>query len=191
MVAAVSRLPGNIPNLISLARLGLAPAGAWFVLEGQFAAGFWVLVIAGASDAVDGIIARWFDARTRLGALLDPVADKALLVGMILALGAVGALPLWLVLVAVGRDAVILAGASYLYLKGVPVRELAPTPAGKVSTFLQIVLTGVVLGVEGFAWPLHWLTPGLIWAVGAAAAISGIGYGWRGRRQLRERKPRP
>lgn len=190
MIAVVSRVPASIPNLLSLARLGLAPAGVWLVLNQQFALAFWMLVIAGVSDAVDGIIARWFDARTRLGALLDPLADKALLIGLIVALGVVEALPLWLVLLVVGRDMVILSGGSYLFLQGIPVGDLSPTLAGKVSTFLQIVLAGALLAMLGFGWPIGWAVTALIWAVGAASIVSGVGYIWRGRRQLApEREP--
>ena len=184
MTVAVSRLPGSIPNLLSVARLALAPAGVLLVLDYHFQAAFWVLVVAGLSDAADGIAARLLRARTRLGEVLDPVADKALLVGMIVALGVVEGLPVWLVGLVVVRDVVILAGAGYLSAKGVASRDLTPNFIGKVSTLLQITLTGVVLAKLGFGWPLDLLVTSLAWATAAAALMSGVGYVWRGRRQI-------
>ena len=184
MSAIVSRLPGSIPNLLSVARLALAPAGVLFVLDHQFQAAFWVLVVAGLSDAADGIAARLLRARTRLGEVLDPIADKALLVGMIVALGVVDGLPVWLVWLVVVRDGIILAGAGYLTARGGAGRDLEPSLIGKISTFLQIALAGVVLAKLGFGWPLDMLVTSLIWTTAAAAMISGFGYVRRGWRQI-------
>lgn len=83
----MSRLGLNLPNLISLGRLLLVPLAIWLILGGHYAAAFWVFVAAGVSDALDGFIAKRFDRRTRLGALLDPIADKTLLVSVYVTLG--------------------------------------------------------------------------------------------------------
>src|SRR6266436_7752112 len=78
----VSTLELNLPNLISLARLLLVPVTIWLIISGRYGSAFWVLVAAGISDALDGFIAKRFDQRTRVGALLDPAADKAMLVSV-------------------------------------------------------------------------------------------------------------
>src|SRR5260370_2461865 len=83
----MSRLGLNLPNLISLARLLLVPLTIWLILCGRYGFAFWIVVAAGVSDALDGFIAKRFDRRTRLGALLDPIADKAMLVSVYITLG--------------------------------------------------------------------------------------------------------
>ena len=91
--AAEARLELNLPNLITLARLLSVPLAIWLIVEARYGVAFWVFVGAGVSDALDGYIAKRFDRRTRLGALLDPIADKALLVGVYVTLGIAGQLP--------------------------------------------------------------------------------------------------
>src|ERR671925_201528 len=115
----MSRLGLNLPNLISLGRLLLVPLAISLILEGSYAAAFWVFVIAGVSDAADGFIAKRFDRRTRLGALLDPLADKVLLVSVYLTLGVAGQLWTWLVVLVVLSIAVAMttvgSGMAYLF----------------------------------------------------------------------------
>ncbi len=94
----MSRLGLNLPNLISLARLLLVPLTIWLILCARYGFAFWIVVAAGVSDALDGFIAKRFDRRTRLGALLDPIADKAMLVSVYITLGIAGELPSWLVI---------------------------------------------------------------------------------------------
>src|SRR5438034_11404389 len=100
----------NLPNLISLGRLFLVPVTIWLIIDGQYGIAFWVLVVAGFSDALDGFIAKRFDRRTRLGALLDPLADKVLLVSVYVTLGIAGQLWTWLVVLVVFRDVMIIGG---------------------------------------------------------------------------------
>ena len=88
----------NLPNLITLGRLLSVPLAVWLIIEARYGVAFWIFVAAGISDALDGYIAKRFDRRTRLGALLDPIADKALLVGVYVTLGIAGQLPHWLVM---------------------------------------------------------------------------------------------
>src|SRR6516164_3748097 len=106
----MNRLGVNVPNLISLGRLLLVPLTIWLILGGRYGVAFWVFVVAGVSDALDGFIAKRFDRRTRLGALLDPVADKALLVSVYLTLCVAGELWTWLVILVVFRDVMIVGG---------------------------------------------------------------------------------
>ena len=106
----MSRLGLNLPNLISLARLLMVPLTIWLIVAGSYGIAFWILVAAGVSDALDGFIAKRFDRRTRLGALLDPVADKAMLVSVYVALGVAHQLWAWLVILVVFRDVMIVGG---------------------------------------------------------------------------------
>src|SRR5215470_10721027 len=106
----MSRLGLNLPNLISLGRLLLVPLAISLILDGKYWAAFWVFIIAGISDALDGFIAKHFDRRTRLGALLDPLADKVLLVSVYVTLGVAGQLWTWLVVLVVFRDIMIVGG---------------------------------------------------------------------------------
>ena len=111
--SATRRSPGsslNLPNLITLARLLAVPLAVWLILDERYALAFWVFVGAGISDALDGYIAKRFDSRTRLGALLDPAADKALLAGVYVTLAIAGQLPDWLVFLVVFRDVLIIGG---------------------------------------------------------------------------------
>src|SRR5215471_5872243 len=93
----------NLPNLISLVRLLLVPAEIWLILDGRYGLAFWILVGAGISDGLDGFIAKRFDRRTRLGALLDPFADKAMLISVYITLGLIHQLEAWLVILVVVR----------------------------------------------------------------------------------------
>ena len=106
----MSGLGLNLPNLISLARLLMVPLTIWLIFEDRYTAAFWVFIGAGLSDALDGYIAKRFDRRTRLGALLDPAADKTLLAGMYVTLGLAGQLPGWLVVLVILRDFLIILG---------------------------------------------------------------------------------
>src|SRR5271169_3655914 len=113
----MSGLGLNLPNLISLARLLLVPLEIWLILVGRYGLAFWILVAAGISDALDGFIAKKFDRRTRLGALLDPLADKVLLVSVYVTLGFAGQLWTWLVVLVVFRDIMIVGG--YLLIQAI------------------------------------------------------------------------
>src|SRR5258705_13135587 len=106
----MSTLELNLPNLISLARLLMVPVTIWLIISGRYGVAFWVLVAAGISDALDGFIAKRFDRRTRLGALLDPIADKVLLVSVYVTLGVAGQIWAWLVVLVVFRDIMIVGG---------------------------------------------------------------------------------
>jgi cardiolipin synthase len=165
----------NLPNLITLGRLLSVPLAIWLVLSGDLAAAFWLFVAAGASDAVDGFIAKRFDQRSELGALLDPIADKALLVSMYVTLGLAGRLPNWLVILVVFRDALIVGGFLLVAALGHPMRW-EPLLVSKLNTALQIALVGAVLASLGLAVAVDGLTSVLIYAVAATTTISGAGY---------------
>src|SRR5262249_61635700 len=114
-----------LPNLISLARLLAVPLTIWLILQDRYGAAFWVFAVAGASDALDGFIAKQFGLRTVLGGFLDPLADKALLMSVYVALGYPGQVDTWLVILIVSRDVLIIGGAI-LYQALAPSLNLQP-----------------------------------------------------------------
>ena len=165
----------NLPNLITLGRLLSVPVAIWLVLSGEIAAAFWLFIVAGLSDAIDGFVAKRFDQRSRLGALLDPIADKTLLVSMYVTLGVSGRLPTWLVILVVFRDALIVGGFLLVAALGHPMRW-EPLLVSKLNTALQIALIGAVLAELGLGLAVHGLASVLVYATGATTVISGAGY---------------
>ncbi len=139
----------NIANLVTLMRLLLAPVVIWLLLEGQASMAFALFLFAGITDAIDGMIAKRFNQETELGAYLDPVADKALLVSIFVTLGILQELPAWLVLLAVSRDALIVGGVLLSYTLGNPL-VMNPLWISKINTVMQIALVAAVLAHMAF-----------------------------------------
>jgi cardiolipin synthase len=165
----------TIPNAITLARLCAVPLAVWLILKGEMVAAFWLFVAAGVSDAVDGYIAKRFDAQTAVGAVLDPVADKALLVSVYVTLGLTGRIADWLVILVVFRDLFIVGGVLVLYILGSP-PEIAPLPISKVNTALQIALAATVLLHHAYGIPGAVVVDAMVWGVAASTLASGIAY---------------
>lgn len=134
----------HLPNLLTLLRFLLVPPVAWLILAEAYDSALLLFVLAGASDALDGFLARRFAWTSRLGALLDPLADKLLLVVSCLCLSWVGLIPGWLALVVLARDMLIVAGAV-CYRWRVGSLTISPSRLGKLSTFLQTALVSVAL----------------------------------------------
>ena len=172
---ALLRFELNLPNLITLARLLSVPLAIWLIFDGRYGAAFWVFIGAGLSDALDGYIAKRFDRRTRLGAMLDPTADKAMLAGVYVSLWLVGQLPGWLVGLVVLRDVWIVVGFFLIQMTAGP-KPLGPTHLSKINTLVQIALVGFVLARLGLAietGPATWL---LIAAAAVTTVLSGLFY---------------
>jgi cardiolipin synthase len=167
----------TLPNVITFARLCAVPLSVWLVLERQFAQAFFLFVAAGASDAVDGWLARRNGGGNSVGALLDPVADKALLVTMYVTLAAVNVLPDWLAILVVFRDVVIVGGVVVLSLLGQSVL-IRPLYISKLNTALQIVLVAVTLLLSGFGLAAPAAVGALIWTVAVTTLASGAAYVW-------------
>jgi cardiolipin synthase (CMP-forming) len=165
----------SIANFITLGRLLSVPLAIWLVLDGATGFAFWIFVAAGVSDAVDGYIAKHFDQRSRLGALLDPLADKVLLISMYVTLGLSGRLPSWLVILVVFRDVLIIGGflLATAVAQPIPVKPLA---VSKLNTALQIALIAVVLGRLGLGVSDWGATSVLVYAVALTTILSGGGY---------------
>jgi cardiolipin synthase len=171
----MNRLGLNLPNLISLARLLLVPAEIWLILVGRYGLAFWILVGAGISDALDGFIAKRFDRRTRLGALLDPFADKAMLISVYITLGLIHQLEAWLVILVVVRD-VLIVGGFLLILAFVVSKHYDPLYISKLNTGAQIILIGFVLARLGLDAAPGLLDLVLSLVVAATTIISGLSY---------------
>jgi cardiolipin synthase (CMP-forming) len=182
----------NLPNLISLGRLLAVPLAIWLVLDGQLAAAFWLFVLAGASDGVDGYLAKRFDQRTEIGALLDPIADKALLVSIFVTLGLAGHLPNWLVILVVFRDVLIVGGFLLGRLLGGEGRS-RPLVISKINTALQILLAAFTLARLGLGFGEAGIGidigTALVYAVAATTVLSGAGYLVRWARTLAGMEP--
>ncbi|MEJ1159200.1 CDP-alcohol phosphatidyltransferase family protein [Prosthecomicrobium sp. N25] len=169
----------NLPNLISVARLILVPLAVAAISEDRLDLAFWIFVVAGASDAFDGWIARRWNLGTELGAHLDAIADKSLLVATYVALGIGGDLPRWLVILVVSRDLLIIGAYLLSWILGKPV-AVRPLFVSKANTLAQILLAGTVLGDHAFAVDLTAAVAAGIWVVAATTVASGAAYlvGW-------------
>ncbi|CAN7618762.1 CDP-alcohol phosphatidyltransferase family protein [Mesorhizobium sp. LjRoot246] len=165
----------TIPNLITILRLVLVPAVVLAMLQARWDWAFAGFLVAGISDAVDGFIARRFKRQSRLGAYLDPVADKLLLVSVFVVMGFNGQLPLWLVVTMVSRDALIVCAVVLSTAMARPV-EIKPLFVSKANTAIQIVLAAVVLGELALAVHLDPLRPALILLSGVLTVASGAAY---------------
>lgn len=165
----------SVPNLITLGRLLSVPIIIWLVLSDNLVPAFFLFLAAGLSDAVDGFIAKHFDQRSALGALLDPIADKAMLVSLFVTLGLALHLPDWLVILVVFRDSMIVGG----FLLGAALSQSMrwePLVISKVNTGLQIILVAITLGRLGFDVPDYGISFALIYIVGATTLWSGAAY---------------
>jgi cardiolipin synthase len=165
----------NLPNLISLGRLVSVPVVVYLILNGFMTIAFWLFIAAGISDGVDGYLAKTLGQSSALGAYLDPIADKTLLVGVYLTLGHAGYLPNWLVIMVVFRDLIIVGGIIllHIYTDGVRVRPLL---ISKVNTAAQIALIALILTELGLGMNLKVLPEVLIYTVAATTIVSGAGY---------------
>lgn len=165
----------SLPNLITILRLFLVPVVIWLLLEEQVATAFWVFLAAGILDGVDGALARVLNARTELGSYLDPLADKALMDGVYITLGAIGLLPSWLVIMVVFRDVLIIGGVLLLGLVNGTV-SMRPLIVSKLNTVMQIALAALVLAVPALGLDDRGAVAVLIWAVAATTVASAAAY---------------
>jgi cardiolipin synthase len=134
-----------------LGRIILVPIVVWAITSGEMRVAFFLFVAAGISDAVDGFLAKRFHMASELGAYIDPLADKALIVSIYVALGIAGGLPISLVILVVSRDIMIIAGFMLSWVVGKPM-PIKPLPVSKANTLAQILLAVVVLAEHGFGF---------------------------------------
>ena len=178
----------NIPNTLTLGRILLVPLLVWLIIDQEMFAAFLVFLLAGLSDAADGFLAKRFGWHTELGAYLDPIADKALLVTIYVTLGLAGHLPVWLVIAVVSRDILIVGAVLLAWMMSRPI-TVKPLLVSKVNTCLQIALAGVVLGRLGLGLGLDNLVWLLIWMTGTFTIISAGAYFWAWLRHMASYEP--
>jgi cardiolipin synthase (CMP-forming) len=165
----------NLPNIISIARIFLVPVILFSILHENYSIALVLFFVAGLSDALDGFIARRFNLCTRLGAMLDPVADKFLVISTVLVLFRQGLLPIWLMLAIVSRDLFIISGAAAWYCRFKRI-EIAPSFVGKLNTFLQVAMLFLVLAQASGLKQAAILLPVLFLLVFLATLVSGLNY---------------
>ena len=170
------RLSLSIPNLITLARILLVPIVVWAIATpGTMWIAFLLFLAAGVSDAVDGFLAKRFAMTTVLGAYLDPLADKALIVSIYLTLGINNLIPRWLVILVVSRDILIVGGIMLAWVIGNPLK-IKPLLVSKLNTVAQILFACVVLGSLGFNYDWPTLTLILMGLVAVLTLLSVAAY---------------
>lgn len=169
----------TIPNIITIARLIMVPIVIVMIMQHRWAAAFVLFVIAGISDAVDGFIARHFNMQSEFGAYIDPLADKSLLVSIYIALAVVGAIPSWLAITVVSRDAMIVAAVLLSWVMSRPV-EIKPLMVSKLNTLAQIAFAAFALAANAFGADLGGLEDIAMLAVATLTVASAGAYlgGW-------------
>jgi cardiolipin synthase len=156
----------SIPNLITLGRILLVPVLVWAIVSDQMLIAFVLFLAAGLSDAIDGFLAKRFGMTSELGAYLDPLADKALIVSVYIALGVALAIPAWLVILVVSRDLMIVTAVILSWLVDRPV-TIRPLTVSKLNTAAQILLPVIVLAARGLGFE----APGTILAMALVVAV--------------------
>jgi cardiolipin synthase len=177
----------DIPNAITVMRFLLVPPVVILLLQERFTAALVVFGIAGFSDGLDGFLAKRFDWRSRLGSILDPLADKLLLVSSFVTLGWLGLIPAWLVWLVILRDLVIVAGATFYHMR-IEQFDAEPSIASKLNTGTQILLVLAVLYSFGIQTLPVVLMDVLFYGVLLTTLWSGFNYVWTwGRRAMQKR----
>ena len=167
----------TVPNILTIIRILLTPVFVMAYTSENFNLAWILFAIAGLTDALDGFLARIWNQRTQLGAMLDPLADKALLVTSFICLSAKGWLPLWLTVLVVSRDAIIIGGLAVLSFWGVDVRSrIKPIWISKFTTAAQIVLVLFVMVQWTFDFNYSVILQGAVWITAAATVVSGVAY---------------
>jgi cardiolipin synthase (CMP-forming) len=163
----------SLPNLITLARILLVPVMVWAIASDQMMVAFVLFLVAGISDGVDGFLAKRFGMATEVGAYLDPLADKVLIVSIYVSLAVVEAIPRWLVILVVSRDLLIVGGIMLSWLLDNPI-TIKPATVSRLNTVAQIVLGGVVLAARAFHWDIAFPAT-LLMALVAVLTLLSIG----------------
>jgi cardiolipin synthase (CMP-forming) len=164
----------NLPNLITIARILLVPVVVWAIASNEMQAAFVLFLLAGVSDAVDGFLAKRLHMKSELGAHLDPLADKILIVSIYIALGITEAIPRWIVILVVSRDILIVGGIMLAVFLGKPMK-VKPVLVSKLNTAAQIVFACLVLAALAFDFKAE-LTERIIMGTVAVLTLASIGF---------------
>jgi cardiolipin synthase len=171
----------TLPNFLTLLRIVAIPIFLVFLADANYKAAFMLFLAAGVTDTVDGAVARLTDSRSQLGAVLDPMADKLLLLSSFIVMGFNGALPDWLVVLVVVRDIIVVLGYGAVFVVDHEWMEVAPSRLGKLSTFFQLFMIGFALmALARPELPLQTINQVIATVTGAVTAASGVQYVYRG-----------
>jgi len=174
----------NIPNLLTLLRIILVPIVVIFLIQGSFEKALLAFVVAAATDALDGFLARALGQHTLLGAYLDPVADKALLASSFVTLSVLNVIPGWLTVIVISRDIVILLGIMVLSLISIEVK-IHPSVVSKINTAMQLITILMVLSDRSFPGYVHELgLIGLFFITAFFTIVSGLDYMKKGQKLI-------
>ncbi len=167
----------NLPNLLTLLRIGAIPLFLILLTDERYTEALLVFVVAGVTDSLDGAIARLTNSHTALGAYIDPLADKLLLLSSFIILAFLGFVPHWLAILVISRDIIILLGFAVLYFITGHSITVRPTLVGKASTFFQlftVTLTLIALHNPAWRFPLLWHASLIL--AGGTVILSGFQY---------------
>jgi cardiolipin synthase (CMP-forming) len=175
----------NIPNALTMMRIIFVPIIIILLMQGAFFKALILFTLSGITDCLDGALARFLNQQTSLGAYLDPIADKALIMSSFITLSVKSAIPGWLTVIVISRDCIILIGVSVLALMSVPY-EIRPSVISKMTTFAQILTVFFVLAARSFALPASqtWLLYAFFGLTATLTVISGLHYLVRGIRLM-------
>jgi cardiolipin synthase (CMP-forming) len=165
----------SIPNLITLGRILLVPIVVWAIASGRMQLAFLLFLAAAISDGVDGFLAKRFGMKTELGAYLDPLADKILIVSIYVTLGITGVIPLWVVILVVSRDFMIVGAIILSWLVNMPV-QIKPHTVSKLNTAAQIIYACLVLASHGFQFDIELLLTLVMALVAILTTVSVVLY---------------
>jgi len=169
--------PQQLPNLITLSRIALVPVLILVLVNRQYGWALAVFLVAGISDALDGFLAKRLGAQSQIGAILDPAADKLLLVAAYVMLTILGHIPFWLTLAVASRD-VLIVGGYLVYTSHVGPVKMRPSVASKLNTLVQIGLVGLILAKQAAGLQAPWLVQIMIYGVLVTTIGSGAHYLW-------------
>jgi len=177
----VSQARLTIPNIITLFRIILTPLFIIFLIQGRYGKALIVFILAGVSDLADGLIARTWQQKSRLGSYLDPLADKLLMAASFVTLSIYHQIPSWLTVLVLSRDVVLAVGVVIFRLADIPL-VVKPSLAGKWTTTFQLITVGFVLLNKIWVFP-PLVLPVFFYVTGALTVISGLQYFYRGIKQ--------
>jgi cardiolipin synthase len=170
----------TLPNFLTLLRIIAVPVFLILISNQRYGVGLVIFMAAGITDTIDGVLARLTNSKSDLGASLDPLADKLLLVSSFVILTWLGVIPSWLMILVLTRDVVILSGYLVIYFVSSPI-EVNPTPVGKLNTFLEMLTIGFALVTLARPdMPMATVNLTAWYSTAITVAISGVHYVYSG-----------
>lgn len=180
----------NLPNFLTLIRILSIPFFLVYLSYHRYLEALIIFIVGGVTDFLDGLAARLMKQQTPLGAYLDPIADKLLVITSFIVLGLIGGIPMWLAIIVVSRDVLIITGYGIIFFLMDERPEVRPSLIGKFSTLLQLFTLGVALALLHDAKLMNpWLREFFIGATAVATVLSGLQYIYRGFLWLQNKAP--